>query len=103
FKLDGANLGGEDTSSPYSASWDASTAAAGTHVLTAVARDAAGNVTTSAGRSVTVPTPPPPPPPPPPSTGSVLLDSTWDTTSGTSNSAVADGGRWKKGWEFNGN
>jgi len=27
FKLDGANLGAEDTSSPYSVSWDTTTAA----------------------------------------------------------------------------
>jgi len=85
FKLDGANLRSEDTTSPYSTSWDTSTATNGSHVLTSVARDAAGNVTTSAGRTVTVsngssatpppapppapPPPPPAPPPPPPSSG----------------------------------
>ncbi|MGH8528016.1 MAG: Ig-like domain-containing protein, partial [Gammaproteobacteria bacterium] len=55
FKLDGANLGAEDTSSPYSISWNTTTATNGSHTLTAVARDAAGNTTTSAGVSVTVP------------------------------------------------
>jgi chitodextrinase len=54
FKLDGANLGAEDTSSPYSVSWDTTTASNGTHTLTAVARDAAGNTTTSAAVTVTV-------------------------------------------------
>jgi hypothetical protein len=54
FKLDGANLGAEDTSSPYSISWNTTTAANGSHTLTAVARDAAGNTTTSAGVTVTV-------------------------------------------------
>src|SRR5207245_7239869 len=54
FKLDGANLGAEDATSPYSASWDTTAAINGSHTLTAVARDAAGNVTTSAGISVTV-------------------------------------------------
>jgi hypothetical protein len=54
FKLDGANLGSEDTSSPYSVSWDTTTATAGTHVLTAVARDAAGNSGTATNVSVTV-------------------------------------------------
>ena len=49
FKLDGANLGAEDTTSPYSVTWDTATVANGTHTLTAVARDAAGNSTTSAG------------------------------------------------------
>ena len=47
FKLDGSNLGAEDTSSPYSVSWDTSGSPTGSHVLTAVARDAAGNTTTS--------------------------------------------------------
>ena len=41
FKLDGANLGAEDTSSPYSATWDTTTAPTARHTLTAVARDAA--------------------------------------------------------------
>ncbi|MGH7958947.1 MAG: Ig-like domain-containing protein, partial [Opitutaceae bacterium] len=54
FKLDGANLGAEDTTSPYSITWNTTTATNGPHTLTAVARDAAGNSTTSAGASVTV-------------------------------------------------
>ena len=54
FKLDGANLGTEDTGSPYGRTWDSTTAANGTHTLSAVARDAAGNKTTSAVRTVTV-------------------------------------------------
>ncbi|PYS08007.1 MAG: hypothetical protein DMG15_28445, partial [Acidobacteria bacterium] len=54
FKLDGANLGSEDASSPYMVSWNTATASDGAHSLTAVARDAAGNQTTSAGVSVTV-------------------------------------------------
>src|SRR5439155_12397593 len=39
FKLDGANLGAEDLTSPYSVSWDTTTASNGSHTLTAVARD----------------------------------------------------------------
>jgi len=54
FRLDGNNLGGEDTSPPYSISWDTTTASVGNHTLTAVARDAATNTTTSAPVSVTV-------------------------------------------------
>jgi glucose/arabinose dehydrogenase/PKD repeat protein len=54
FKLDGANLGAADTSSPYGVTWDTTTASNGSHTLTAVARDAAGNTTTSAARQVTV-------------------------------------------------
>ncbi len=54
FLLDGASLGTEDTASPYSVTWNASAATAGTHQLAARARDAAGNVTTSAAVTVTV-------------------------------------------------
>ena len=54
FKLDGANIGAEDTASPYSITWNSVTASNGTHALTAVARDAAGNTTTSAAVSITV-------------------------------------------------
>src|SRR3989449_1933727 len=54
FKLDGANLGTEDTSGPCSISWNTTTVSNGTHTLTAIARDAAGNQTTSAVVSVTV-------------------------------------------------
>src|SRR6266540_2121534 len=56
FKLDGANLGAEVTTSPYSISWDTTTAAEGSHTLTAIARDAAGNAPTSAPVTVTVTT-----------------------------------------------
>jgi hypothetical protein len=54
FKLDGANLGAEDTTAPYSIAWNTTTTTNGTHTLTAVARDAAGNTTTSAPVTVTV-------------------------------------------------
>jgi Bacterial Ig domain/YetA-like protein len=58
FQLDGANLGAEDTSSPYSTNWNTTTAANGTHTLSAIARDAAGNKTT-ATVSVTISNIPP--------------------------------------------
>ena len=54
FRLDGNNLGAEDTASPYGLSWDTTAAAGGTHTLTAVARDAAGNTTTSGAVTITV-------------------------------------------------
>src|SRR5206468_3901921 len=54
FLVDGANLGGEDTASPYSVSWNTATVGNGSHTLTATARDAAGNRTTSSPVSVTV-------------------------------------------------
>jgi hypothetical protein len=64
FQLDGANLGGEDLSSPYSTSWNSTGTANGTHTLTAIARDAAGNKTTSSAVTVTVSNTTTPPPPP---------------------------------------
>ncbi len=66
FKLDGANLGSEDTSAPYGATWSTTTSTNATHTLTAVARDAAGNTTTT-GATVTVSNSTTTPPPPPPS------------------------------------
>src|SRR5262245_8722227 len=47
FRLDGQNLGPEVTAAPFSITWDTVPTANGAHALTAVARDAAGNVTTS--------------------------------------------------------
>jgi hypothetical protein len=54
FKVDGTVIGTADTTAPYSVSWNTSSVAAGAHALTAVARDAAGNVTTSSSISVLV-------------------------------------------------
>lgn len=54
FRLNGANLGSEDTSSPYSTSWNTTQVANGTHTLSAIARDAAGNTTTATSLTVTV-------------------------------------------------
>src|SRR5689334_11438974 len=59
FLLDGASLNTEDTSSPYSISWNTTSAAAGPHVLSARARDAAGNLGTAAVVNVTVDNQPP--------------------------------------------
>ena len=54
FLLDGVALGAEDTTAPYSVSWNTTATANGSHTLTARARDAAGNQTTSSAVSVTV-------------------------------------------------
>jgi YD repeat-containing protein len=62
FRLDGADLGAEDSAAPYSASWNTTGAGNGSHTLTAVARDAAGNRTSSAPVTVTVSNNAPPPP-----------------------------------------
>jgi hypothetical protein len=61
FQLDGANAGAEDTSAPYEISWDTTTTPNGSHTITAVARDAAGNRATSAPVTVTVANGVPPP------------------------------------------
>ena len=69
FFGDGTPLGSEVTTAPYSILVDTTTSSDGSHVLTAVARDDAGNSKTSAPVTVTIAntgTPPPPPPPPPP-------------------------------------
>ena len=54
FQLDGANLGSADTIAPYSASWNTTSVLPGLHMLRAIARDAAGNTTTSSAINVTV-------------------------------------------------
>lgn len=42
------------TTSPYSITWDTALTTNGSHTLTAIARDAAGNTTTATSRTVTV-------------------------------------------------
>jgi hypothetical protein len=54
FRLDNADLGAPDTSSPYSTTWNTTSATAGPHTLTAIAKDAANNATTATTVSVTV-------------------------------------------------
>jgi hypothetical protein len=54
FLLDGAALGAEVTTAPYSAIWDTTASTNGQHVLSATATDAAGNSTTAAGVNVLV-------------------------------------------------
>src|SRR3984893_6572822 len=48
FQVDGANRGGQLSSAPYSLSLDTTTLTNATHVLTALAKDPAGNQQTSA-------------------------------------------------------
>jgi hypothetical protein len=54
FQLDGTAIGTEATAAPYSTTWDTKTAPNGSHTLSAIARDAAGNTATSASLMVTV-------------------------------------------------
>lgn len=74
FKFDGENLGSEIYTSTSTLSsaviyWNTAGAVVGTHTISAVARDAAGN-TASASNQITVASNSPPPPPPPPPPGS---------------------------------
>jgi glucose/arabinose dehydrogenase len=54
FRVDGVNVGAEDTTQPYSISWATNSVPNGAHVITAVARDTNGSTTTSSGVSVVV-------------------------------------------------
>ncbi len=54
LRVDGANVGAADTTSPYSVTWDSRAATNGSHTVSAVARDAAGNARTSSNVGVTV-------------------------------------------------
>ena len=86
LRLDGLNLGAEDTTSPYSTSWDTFATANGSHTLTAVARDAAGNVTTSAPVTVTVQ-----------NTASAGLVGAWALDEGSGTAAADQSGRGNNG------
>jgi hypothetical protein len=54
FYLDGAPLGTQSLTTPFTVSWTTTGSANGSHTLTAVARDAAGNTATSAAVQVMV-------------------------------------------------
>jgi hypothetical protein len=54
FMLDGSNLGAQSTIPPYSTTWNTTQVPDGTHLLTAMARDGAGNSVISAAVAVTV-------------------------------------------------
>lgn len=65
FELDGASLGAEDDSAPYSIAWNTAISANGPHTLVAIARDLLGIRYASDPVSVTVANGAPPPPPAP--------------------------------------
>ena len=111
FLLDDAPLGAEDTTAPYSVSWNTTTATNAGHTLTARARDVAGNQTTSAAVAVTVNNPVVPPPPATLLTAYAMNEGTGTTTSDTSasanNAALTSttwtaSGRYGNGLQFNG-
>src|ERR1043166_5725979 len=73
FKLDGANLGPELKSGPYSISWDSKLSSNGSHPLGIVARDSSGGQISSPQITVTVNNSSTPAPPPSTPSGSVVL------------------------------
>ena len=83
FKVDGVNVGVEVTRTPYTVSWSTATTANGSHTLTAVARDAAGNRATSAAVTVSVANATSVPPTPTPVTGGLIGYWTLDDGAGT--------------------
>ncbi len=54
INVDGSQVGSTLTASPYSVSWNTSLVANGSHTITAVAKDAAGNTASSSAVTVTV-------------------------------------------------
>jgi N,N-dimethylformamidase beta subunit-like, C-terminal/Bacterial Ig domain/Purple acid Phosphatase, N-terminal domain len=59
FRVDGADVGAKMTTAPYNLSWNSATLANGSHSITAVAADAAGNQTAATPITVTVNNVPP--------------------------------------------
>ncbi|MCL5667137.1 MAG: DUF2341 domain-containing protein [Patescibacteria group bacterium] len=53
FKVDGVNIGSEDTAVPYAVSWDSTSVANGSHTISVVVRDTSGNIATDSA-AVTV-------------------------------------------------
>ncbi len=82
FQVDGGSLGTEITTAPYSTSWDTSRTTTGAHLLTAIARDAAGNHTVSGTVAVTV------------STASTRL---YTTSFPNTENPISEGGNWTNG------
>ncbi len=91
FFVDGVSVG-VDSLAPYSVSWNTALSTPGVHVLTAVAKDTANKTTTSASRSVTIPTPDTTNPDvnvTSPAAGNVAYGPTTISATATDNAAVA--------------
>jgi hypothetical protein len=110
FRLDGANLNAEVTTAPYRISWNSTAVANGSHTLTAIARDAAGNTTTATTVTVTVSNTAPAPPPPPATPAGLVAafgfnEGTGTTTadaSGRANTGTLSGASWTTAGKFGG-
>lgn len=79
FKLDGNDLGAQDTAAPYSYSWDTTTASNGPHSLTAIAINTSGLSATSSPVNVTVQNQTTPPP----TADNLIQNPSFETANGT--------------------
>jgi hypothetical protein len=52
FQVDGVSVGSQVTSAPYTIVWDSTSVSDGSHDITAIATDAAGNASTTSATSV---------------------------------------------------
>jgi hypothetical protein len=109
FLVDGQALGAEDTAAPYSVTWNTWTHPNGAHTVTARARDASGNLQTSAGVPVTVSNTGLPPSPGlvasygfDEGTGGAAADSTGNGNNGTLNGPTWAIGRFGQALSFDG-
>jgi hypothetical protein len=105
FKLDGQNLGGEDTSPPYTASWNTAQVANGNHELTAVARDAVGNNATATKVTVNVQNDVTPPTVgiTAPASGATVSGTSVQVTANASDNVGVSGVQFKRGGQNLGN
>ena len=88
FYRNGVQIGGEDLYAPYSVNLDTRSLSNGQHVLTAVARDAYGNSTTSVAVQVTV------------NNADVIERSLWSETDIPADTSVNDGNAVELGARF---
>ena len=92
FQVDGNPVTAPVASSPYTTTWDSTTASNGPHVVTAVATDANGNIVTSSPISITVNNAPAPLPTTvsltAPSGGAIVSGSNVQMTASTTGSAA---------------
>ena len=112
FRVDGVAAGAEDTTAPYAYTWNTVSASNGSHALTAVARDTAGNLRTSAVVTVQVSNTTTPPPPVgsglvaaygfDEGTGTVTADASGQGNPGTITGAIWKPGRFGQSLEFDG-
>lgn len=92
FKLDGVNFGTEDTSSPFTTSWNTTTATNGSHTISATARNASGltataSTTVNVQNSVVTP-------PPVPTGGNLIANPSFESSTSGANPDGWTGSKW---------